>query len=454
MKTTSKSLAAVAFASWVSLSGALAEDRGGSDAIVVMVTVDGLAADSFDDPKAEMPNIRALAAAGARAKRMKPVAPTVTWPNHTTLVTGVAPAIHGVLGNDYYDRAAREKVTLNADPVHDKDEIVNVPTIYDLAKAEGMTTAAIRWPATRGAKTLDWTMPAMKWGPSIREYSTPSLIEECARLGLVISDEDADEESHDEISTRIFDHVLRRHRPRLALFHLVDVDHTHHVEGPRTPAAYAAIAAADERVGRVWRTLQENFAGKASLLVVSDHGVSPIEKIIRPNVVLRRSGLFDAKSEKNPVQIVVQGGAAFVYILERSRRDELTKKIAHALGSIEPIARIVDAAHLNDHGIADPDDDPRAPDMVLFARVGFVFGDASSGELPVEERPEGTGGHGHDPNVPEVHATFVAWGNGIKPGVELDEIEITRVAPTIARLLGIPMPPHVTSAPLTELLAE
>lgn len=431
-----------------------ADAQTASDRIVVMISVDGLAAHYFDDPEAEMPNIRALAAAGARAKSMKSVAPTVTWPNHTTLVTGVTPAIHGVLGNNYFDRATRKKVTLIADPVYDKDEIVKVPTIYDLAKAEGMTTAAIRWPATRNAKTLDWTMPDMKWGPTIRKYSTPSLLEECARLDMVISDNNTDKESNDEISTQIFNYILEQHRPRLALFHLIDVDHTQHAKGPRTAAAYAAIKAADERVGRVWRTLEKNFPGKATLLVVSDHGFSPINKIILPNVVLRQSGLLDEKSKNNPVQIVVQGGAAFVYILDESRRDELAKKISHAIGAIEQIASIVDTEHLKDYGIANPKDDPRAPDMVLFAKMGYVFGDTSSGEIPFEEKPERKGSHGHDQNFPELLATFVAWGNGIKPGVILGDIENTQVAPTVARLLGFSMPSHGTSAPLTEILAK
>src|SRR4051794_31294149 len=71
-----------------------------SDRIVVMISVDGLAGFYLDDAKAEMPNLRALMAGGAGA-RMTASNPTVTWPNHTTLVTGVTPARHGVVGNNY-----------------------------------------------------------------------------------------------------------------------------------------------------------------------------------------------------------------------------------------------------------------------------------------------------------------------------------------------------------------
>src|SRR5690348_4125120 len=87
------------------------------DRLVVMISVDELAGFYFDDPKAEMPTIRALAAEGVRASGMKASTPTVTWPNHTTLVTGMNPARHGVVGNNYYDRATRKKVILISDPV-------------------------------------------------------------------------------------------------------------------------------------------------------------------------------------------------------------------------------------------------------------------------------------------------------------------------------------------------
>ena len=126
------------------------------------MSVDGLANFYMDDPAAEMPTIRKLAAEGAKAASMRASDPTVTWPNHTTLVTGVSPAKHGVVGNNYFDRAKGEKVTLIWDPVLDKDEIVKVPTIYDLAKAAGLKTLAIKWPATRNARSLDLTLPGCR----------------------------------------------------------------------------------------------------------------------------------------------------------------------------------------------------------------------------------------------------------------------------------------------------
>src|SRR3954452_9484523 len=81
----------------------LSQAEPASDRVVVMISVDGLAHYYFSDPKAEMPTLRKLPAEGARAKMMKASLPTVTWTNHTTLVTGVQPGKHGVIGNNYLD---------------------------------------------------------------------------------------------------------------------------------------------------------------------------------------------------------------------------------------------------------------------------------------------------------------------------------------------------------------
>ena len=413
-----------------------------SDRVVVMISVDGLAGYYLDDPKAEMPAIRALAAAGARASSMKASTPTVTWPNHTTLVTGVNPARHGVVGNNYLDRATGKRVTLIRDPVYDKDEIVKVPTIYDLAKARGLTTAAIRWPATRNAKTLDWTIPAMAPGKPMRRYTTPALLKACQRAGIPLEAE-AGGQGGDGLSdatcTRVFDLILHEDRPNLALLHISEVDHTQHLHGPRSPEAYAAVKNADGQVREVWDELKRDFPGQATLLIVSDHGFSPTRRIILPNVLLRKAGLSGSGASA-PVKLVSQGGAAMVYVLGDTNHERLVAQVRKTLSGLEGLSKIIGPESYEAYGVADPKDDPHAPDLLLFAEEGCAFGDTADGALPFKDKPERRGSHGHDPNLSDLHATFVAWGAGIKPGVNLGEIANTTVAPTIAQLLGFAIP--------------
>jgi predicted AlkP superfamily pyrophosphatase or phosphodiesterase len=432
-----------------------------SDRHVVMISIDGLANFYWDDPKAEMPNIRRLAAAGAHAA-MKASLPTVTWPNHTTLVTGVSPARHGVVGNNFLERARRRTIPLIADPILDKDEIVKTPTVYDLAKSHGLTTAAVRWPATRNARTLDWTTPDVHDPNLVRQYTTPSVLAACREDGFDIVNAAGPDDrldprfsGRDSMWTYVFLGILRTHCPNLALLHITDVDHIEHSEGPRSREAYAAIARADEQVGLVWNELQKFAPGRATLLIVSDHGFSPIKRIILPNVILRDAGLVeldDGEISGGPVGFLSQGGAGFIYILDDARRTDLIEKVHNAFAHIEGVKQTIGVDRFKDYGVADPQDDPHAPDLILFADMGYVFGDTAAGELPFEEKPERRGSHGHDPHLPDLRATFVASGASIRRGIELDVIDNTAVAPTIAALLGFDFP-DAESPPLASVLA-
>ena len=418
-----------------------------SDRIVVMISVDGLAADYLDDPKAEMPTIRKLAAEGARAASMKSVTPTVTWPNHTTLVTGDYPARHGVVGNNYLDRETGKKVVLISDPVFDKSEIVKVPTIYDVAKSNGLKTAAVRWPATRNAGTLDWTTPDVHSEELVRKYTTPALAAECKAAGIDVAaagaemNKTGDERIIDSTYTRVFQLILATNRPNLALLHLVNVDHTEHLHGPRTPEAYEAVKLADQHVKEVWDELQRDYPGKATLLVVSDHGFSAINRALLPNVVLRNAGLVLAGKKKGqqPVELVTQGGTAFLYIGKNEDRAKVTAQVKKAFQNLDGILKVAGSDEFKALGVADPASDPHAPDIILFAKEGYTFGDTAAGELPFKDKPERRGSHGHDPNIPHLHATFVAWGAGIKSGARVGEISNLDVAPTIGVLLGAPL---------------
>ena len=432
-----------------------------TDRIVVMISLDGLAGYYLDDPQAEMPTLRMLADQGARASTMKASNPTVTWTNHTTLVTGVEPAKHGVVGNNYFDRASGKRVVLICDPTFDKDEAVRALTIYDIAHEHGLKTAAMRWPATRNASTLDWNSPDIALVKLLDQYTTPALLTECKTAGLeldyhVDSKDVTPTEEANEIYTKAFNLILHEHRPNLALLHLANVDRVEHASGPKTPEAYAAIKLADDEVRSIWDELQRDFPGKATLLVVSDHGFSSIDHSILPNVVLKKSGLVEVTGSKatgGSVQVVVQGGAALVYILDRDRRDEIAKQVKEAFAGLNGVSKVVDSAQFKDYGVADPKDDPHAPDMILFADEGYVFGDTAAGALPYNEKPEHAGSHGHDASLPDLHATFIACGAGIKPHAQLGEIENIDVAPTIAKLLGLPMP-DVDGKPLTAALAD
>lgn len=431
-------------------------DRG-----LVFISVDGLAHFYWDDPKAEMPTLRRLAAEGAHAVGMKATAPTVTWPNHTTLVTGVPAGRHGVIGNNYFDRAAGRIVTLLTDPVYDKEEIVKAPTIYDAAKVAGLKTAAVLWPASRNAKTLDWTVPDVATNELYQKFSTPSLLPEWRAAGLPFENYEewcvaGKYDERDRLNTRIFTQILRTHRPNLSLLHLINVDHMEHGFGPQTPEAYAAIKEADAQVGQVWEELQRAFPGKATIVVVSDHGFVPIRQAILPNVVLGKAGLLrtDGLAIRSArVLALSQGGSAFIYVLDAANRRPLLDGLVPLFQGVEGVHKVLRPEDYEKYGLATPDKDPHMPDLLLFAKPGYTFGDTAGGVLAVTAKSaELRGTHGHDPDDPALLATFVAAGYGVKPGVKLGEVQNVDAAPTAAALLGFEMK-DVTGKVLGDVLA-
>jgi hypothetical protein len=173
-------------------------------------------------------------------------------------------------------------------------------------------------------------------------------------------------------------------------------------------------------------------------------------------VILRDAKLLEVKGTRvvaGKVRVVVQGGAAFVYVTDAAKRDEVVGKVKQAFAGVEGVQKVATVEDYPGLGVADPKVDPKAPDLILFASMGYAFGDTAAGALSFREKPERKGTHGHDADLPELKATFVAWGRGTKPGARLGDISNTDVAPTVARLLGISMA-GVEGRVLAEALAD
>lgn len=426
---------------------ALAEAR--KDHCVVLISVDGFANFYMDDSKADMPMIRRLARDGAQAQGMVCTFPTVTWPNHVTLCTGAHPAKHGVIGNSYLDRQTGKPVTLLCDPVYDKDETIHVPTIYDAAHAAGLKTASICWPATRNAKTLDWTVPDMG-GDAWNQYGTKSWMDELRQAGWPVDmqgkwvTEPSGGVQRDWLYARMAAHVLKQHAPNLLLIHFVEPDHVQHRTAPRSPDSYWCMSYADDRVRDVVQAVQRTpMAGKTTFIVVGDHGFFPIERDIRPNVVLRKLGLIKAnggKIESQAAFVLSQGGGAAVYVLDQARRAELLPQLQKELAAIEGVEAVLDEAAYTALGQPNPQKEARAPDLWLAAKKNYSFSDAATGDEVVTARKSIGGTHGFLPDQPDMLSACVIWGPGVKAGTDLGKIQNIDIAPTIASLLGVALP--------------
>src|SRR5688572_2458010 len=194
---------------------------------VILITIDGFAAYLLTDPQAPVPTLRRMAAEGAVAEGMRVSNPAITWPNHTTLVTGVHPQKHSVLFNGVLVRPG-PGMPVRVDGKRDKTDLVPVPTVFDLAHEAGLRTAGINWPCTRNSGTLDDDFPDV---PEQVTHTTPRLRDELTAAGLLKDDRTFQTQSaasREQIWTAAALHVVRKRKPNFMLWHMLITDTIQH----------------------------------------------------------------------------------------------------------------------------------------------------------------------------------------------------------------------------------
>ncbi len=402
------------------------------DRHVILITLDGFPAYALQDPALSVPNLRRLAREGAFADRMITTNPTVTWPNHTSMVTGVPPAQHSVLYNGLLIRE-----TGKVDSLKSKADLVQSPTVYDLAHAAGLTTAEVDWVAILNAPTINWSFAE-------RPALTDAIPKEMIAAGLVSAQDIADFGKlnityRDQIWTQAAIYIMQKHRPNLMLFHLLATDSVHHQFGPKSLASLTALALADARVGELYRALESaKLLANTTIIVTADHGFKVVKRQIRPQVLI-----------KQDARIIPEGGTAMVYLNGRKTAAE----IKAALQAVEGIERIVEPSEYAALGLPDPAKNHRMADLVLAAKDGYSFAGGDQGDVVSQAAVGSLGSHGYLNTDPEMNAIFIAWGRGIRPHSRIPEVRNLDIGPTIAVLLGLKMNGTVGS-PLVSILAK
>jgi predicted AlkP superfamily pyrophosphatase or phosphodiesterase len=415
---------------------------------VVLISIDGLAHFYWNDPAARMPVLRGLAERGAAADGMATVFVSTTWPSHVSLVTGVSPRAHGVVSNHVLNRASALPEDFTGDPVYDAADLVRAPTIYDRAHAAGLRTAAIDWPATRRAASLDFNLPFFKNQQIFEAHTAPAVWKELAQLGYPVARQGEWAELprrflKDAMVADLAIDLLRRHAPDLLLVHFLCADSHQHLYGPRSPEAYWAIAYIDDLVGRVIAALSPDGLDRTSVVVVSDHGFLPVTREVRPNVRLRRRGVLGVDADGTlthaQARFVMNHGAGWVYALD-GNPTRLASDLRGELASLEGVAAVWTPDEYVALGLPTPDANPRAGDLLLEAAPGFMLSDEMRGDDELGP-PRYRGTHGQRPVHADNHAVFVAAGRGIARGVRTSSITSRDVAPTLAALLDLPPAP-------------
>lgn len=416
---------------------------------VVVISVDGMGASwlTAPPPNLRAPNLQRLQAEGSFAEGVEGVYPSVTYPSHTTLVTGRLPAEHGI-----YSNLASREPGKNLDDWFWFASAIKVPTLWDETRRHGLTSAAVSWPVTVGAK-IDWDVPEI-WDPKrggavdyqyIAKFATPGLIPEAMAV-LGAPEPGADD---DTVRARMAAYLLKKDKPNLLLVHLSGLDEAEHGHGPASAEAASTLERLDALIGELLAAVKEaGLEDSTDVFIVSDHGFLPVERQIRPNVLLAKAGLLrtDEKGEitGGKIMTVASGGTFFIYW---PGSQNLRREVDVALRPLRNEGVVWGV--LNRAALADLDAEP-AVQMALEAPAGGSFGSAARGDVIMKEvTTKGT--HGYLPFRKGLEASFIAWGPSIKKGVNLHRIPMTAIGPTILKTLGIQNPQFGAQPPLADI---
>lgn len=411
---------------------------------VLVISVDGMRADAYTHPvaPAEIPNILRMKKAGSFAEAVVGVYPTLTYPSHTTIVTGCLPAQHGI-----YTNLSSRVAGKNPNDWFWFAKSIKCPTLWDEARQHGLTTASVAWPVTAGA-AIDWDVPEI-WNPAEGTVTDPLYVAKfmnpvfglqlLGALGTPAPGMDSD-----VLRTRIAEYVITEHKPDLVLVHLVDLDETEHASGPRSPQSVATLGRIDGHIGEILSALkQAGRANSTDVFIVSDHGFLPINRVIHPNVLLVKAGLLAADAKGNitggKIDTVANGGSFFIYW---PKSQNLRVEVRQALKPL--VDQKLYWAVLGPGALKDLGADPGAR-LALDAPSGTMYDSAGRGALVTTTLG---GDHGYLPFRAGLAASFIAWGPDIKPGVDLHRIRMVQVGPTILKAMGISDPKFGDAPPL------
>ena len=407
--------------------------------IVVLMTIDGFPARALKDPRLPMPTLRGLIANGAHADAMIPINPTVTWPNHTTLITGVDAAVHHVMANGEI-----EFPTPGSGPVVKpwvpKDDLVHARTLYDALAEKGMTTGQVDWVAIYGAKNVRWQFGEKP------DWNSP-IVQDLAARNLITQERadrfwDSSPSWRDDLWTDAAIDILTHHTPNLLLFHLLQTDTLQHQYGALSPAAYAAYAYADTCLSRLIEAARAaGLLDRITFVVASDHGFGNVKHAIRPNVVLAQRNVLTKQNGKyeGSAWFLAEGGEASLYIRDPALRAKLVPELKTYFSSLPGVEGAFTNEEARALGLPAAGTTDQAPDLYLTASPGYAFWTGEDGLLTQDVYPV-AGSHGYSNTDPEMQALFVASGSHIRTGIDLGMIPNLRVAPTIAKILGVSLP--------------
>lgn len=411
---------------------------------LVVISLDSLGYLDIRDHLQELPILNKLVQRGTWVRSVTGIYPTLTYPSHTTIITGQYPKTHGVVNNTLI------QPTRTSPDWFWYQKRVQSPTLYDLARQQKMTTAAFLWPVTAGSKityNLAEIFPNRIWTNqvlvSLKASSPLFLLEMNQKYGKLRRG--IRQPELDEFITACAVDTLKTKRPNLTLLHLVDMDSMRHRYGVRSKEAMAALKRLDRHVGQVIAaTRAAGTFEDTNFVILGDHYQINVSKMIHLNTLFAQQGWLHPGKQQTfgkdwQVMAKTCDGSTYIYAQPDFQQLDAVRALLQKVPGIEKIYTGAEAAKRGA--------DPKCALMVE-AKAGYYFTDESDRPQVVEAvepsslgQPDRYHGvHGYDPDKPDYQTTLMFYGPAVKAGQTIPKANLVDEAPTFAKLLGLTFP--------------
>lgn len=358
---------------------------------VILISADGFRADMA--VKFGATHLLQFSKSGVAGKFMRPGYPTITFPNHYSIITGLYPSHHGLVDNEFYDRSTGSTYSMaNKQQVADASWYRGKP-LWVLAEEQGMLSASFYWVASESA--IQGIRPTYYYN-----YNTQIGIE--SRLQAVKNWLNLPDES----------------RPHFITFYFPEVDYAGHVYGPDAPETQQAVLWVDSAINQLQQIAMASGL-PVNFIFVSDHGMTNIDS----NQVMRLPACIDTTRFRIP------GGSALLQLYAKD-----PTYIQAQYQALQKEAVKFDVYLKNEvpkiwHYREKDDRYNRIGDILLVAKSPAIFNTGTGKISP--------GKHGFDNRDRDMFASFYAWGPHFKEGVAVNGFDNVHLYPMIAKLLGL-----------------
>jgi predicted AlkP superfamily pyrophosphatase or phosphodiesterase len=414
---------------------------------VLLISIDGLRPGDVLEARARglsVPNLTRFVAEGAHAGGVTGVLPTLTYPSHTTLMTGVSPAKHGIVSNTSFD-----PLQINQTGWMWYAQDVKAATLWQAAAKAGLSTGNVHWPVSVAAPGVTWNLPQI-WRTGHADDA--HLVEALATPGLIGELEKATGEPYaagidesvagDQKRGRFATALIAAHRPDFLTVYLTALDHEQHGNGPGSPQAHAVLEKIDAIVGDLVAA-ERKAHPDAVIALVSDHGFEATDRFVSFWRAFIDAGLITLDKEGKAIagweaEPWISGGSAAIMLAQpgdaalAARVKALLDRLA--ADPANGIDRIIGRSQIAAMG-----GNPQASFYVNL-KPGVVTDVYRGAGAPLNGPAPVKGMHGYFPGPENLRATFLIMGPGIRPGKDLGQVDMRAIAPTLAKAMGASLP--------------